>query len=79
MTEKPWTLPSATADTPRLCHVCGDPLPDRRGAIYLMPHSYHMGCYGRLHAALWDKANEGKTLEQIRALVAEDVKKAKTR
>jgi hypothetical protein len=78
MTAQPWPLPSATADTPCLCAVCGEVVRHGDGAgIIAQPHLYHVACYIRLHTALWAKENQGKTIAAVRALVAEDVTKGR--
>jgi len=69
MTGHPWDKP-ADAPAPVTCHVCGEVIVFTRYLISTPPYTYHRGCYEAFHAAMNDKANLDKTIEQIRMLVA---------
>jgi hypothetical protein len=70
MTGHPWDKP-AVIPTPPTCHVCGEAV-GRQPVIVAPPHILprgrpHRDCYTAFHRALW--TNEGKSLEEIRAVV----------
>jgi hypothetical protein len=69
MTGNPWDLPADHAEQPRVCHVCGESLRGGGSTIAAIPYVYHVACYERFHAAMNDRANLDKTIEEIRAVV----------
>ena len=72
----PWLLTDVRDALPeRTCCICGGAI--RLPAILALPHWYHRACHERFHAALWEPANKGKTVDVVRRLVAEDVTKGR--
>jgi hypothetical protein len=57
-----------------VCTVCGRPLlGEPRGHIITPPTSYHVRCHRRFHEEMWKVANVGKTVAQIREIVAKEI------